>query len=329
MVSVIIPVYNGEKYIGKCLESLSSQSFTDFEVILVDNNSTDGSEEVIDCFIKKGERSHRIQYVREARQGIAYARNTGTQLAKGDYICFIDQDDYVEHDYIERLIQHTEKGDMDIVVSGYSIISYRPNGRVKKKTTKLCGNEWSKYRVIAPWGKAFRRVFLVENQLRFLPVVKGEDVFFVLNAYNQSMRVKVIDYVGYNWVNNQDSLSRTVHKKIAEENGLFPVLDEITKSLLPLQYIKHTELEYFIIKTIAYDVLRCTKDNDYTAVKGYLDELCQWMSEHFPNSERNDYLRFGKPKEEPFFLAETVRLFWKMRNTRMMGWLLKDLSLFW
>ena len=129
LISVIIPVFNIKDYVGKCIESILRQSYTNIEVIIVDDGSTDGTEEICKQFAKK---DSRINYLYQANQGSVGARKTGLIHAKGEYIIFADGDDYVESDYVEKLYGFMVENDVDVVHSNYMI-----NGKNQKHTKQV------------------------------------------------------------------------------------------------------------------------------------------------------------------------------------------------
>lgn len=119
MISVIVPVYNKAPYIEKCLEDICNQTYRDLEIICIDDGSTDGSGEIIKAFMKK---DLRFRYVEQENQGVSVARNRGLELAKGEYISFIDCDDGIERDMYDFLLRLLEKHDADIAHCGYKKI---------------------------------------------------------------------------------------------------------------------------------------------------------------------------------------------------------------
>ncbi len=123
MISIIVPVYNVEKYLDQCIDSIIKQTYTDWECILINDGSSDNSGIICDCW---KERDSRIIVVHQPNYGVSTARNTGIDLAKGDYITFIDSDDWVSSNYLEVLIHHQTTYPSDIVVSG--IIQTFQNG---------------------------------------------------------------------------------------------------------------------------------------------------------------------------------------------------------
>ena len=118
-VSVIIPVYNAQEGIKQCLDSLLNQSFTDFEIILLNDGSTDNSLEVIKKYAADNDF---IRVIDKENEGVAKTRNKGIQLANGKYIVFIDNDDFVDSDYLERFYNEIDQEQLDIVLGGISVL---------------------------------------------------------------------------------------------------------------------------------------------------------------------------------------------------------------
>ena len=117
-VSVIIPVYNAKEGIKQCMDSLLNQSFTDFEIILLNDGSTDNSLEVIKKYAADNDF---IRVIDKENEGVAKTRNKGIQLANGKYIVFIDNDDFVDSDYLERFYNEIDQEQLDIVLGGYKV----------------------------------------------------------------------------------------------------------------------------------------------------------------------------------------------------------------
>lgn len=116
MISIIIPIYNTEKYLEKCLASVKSQTFYDFEALLIDDGCTDGSKEIINKYIKEDKR---FKYLGGKHIGFPYSKNLGLDNAKGDYICFVDSDDYLEPNYLELLLKGLQESNSDICCCRY------------------------------------------------------------------------------------------------------------------------------------------------------------------------------------------------------------------
>ena len=171
LISIIIPYYNGEKYIEKCLDSVKRQEYGNMEVLIVDDGSKEGSLFIVEEYRKQ----HKIfmKIIRQTNQGQGAARNTGIENAAGKYLCFLDQDDTLEDGILEKMAVLAEEKNADIVSAGYKRVT--PQGKVKQQVY-LKDTPWSKFRVIAPWSKLYRREFILSYNIRFLPVVLGEDI---------------------------------------------------------------------------------------------------------------------------------------------------------
>ena len=173
-VSVIIPVYNAQEGIKQCIDSLLNQSFTDFEIILINDGSTDNSLEVIKKYAADNDF---IRVIDKENEGVAKTRNKGIQLANGKYIVFIDNDDFVDSDYLERFYNAIDQEQLDIVLGGYKRVNQEMKILFKQDLTQ---SEWSKYIVVAPWARIYRTSFLIDNNIQFFDYPIGEDVIFTL-----------------------------------------------------------------------------------------------------------------------------------------------------
>ena len=266
-VSVIIPVYNAQDSIGKCIDSITSQTFNNFEVILVNDGSTDDTLFVLQKFEREYEN---IKLINKKNEGVAITRNKAILEAKGKYIMFIDNDDFIDKDYIETFYNEIELRNADIIVGGYRRVSE------KKELFKvrLTDSEWDKYIVISPWAKIYRRNFILENNLEFLNYILGEDVYFNLAAYSKTKRVWCISYIGYNWFDNQESISNTAHKGFKKEADilfLFNKLDE--KIEMKDDFFKYY-LKRFYIYYLLYSGRTASKKNFVHEV----NRIMEWIN---------------------------------------------------
>ena len=189
-VSVIVPVYNSEKYIEKCLNSIIEQTYKDFELIVINDGSKDNSLEILEKY--KNDFPKVITLINQENIGVSKTRNNAIKMAKGKYVMFIDNDDFIDKDYIETFINEAEKEDYDVVLGGYR----RPNekGEIIKKL-KLPQEEWAKFMIFAPWARIYKKEYLLKNDIEFLSVNIGEDVYFNIQAMMISKKIKIIDYI--------------------------------------------------------------------------------------------------------------------------------------
>ncbi len=216
--SIIVPVYNVEKYLNRCIDSVLNQSFGDFELILVDDGSTDGCPQICDGYAKNDERVH---VVHKENGGPSAARNVGIDLAKGKFCWFVDGDDCISPDALERLLPYTRKS--EIVNFGYS--EYRdpeaPDFNKNKKRypyTGLASKEDIRSlmntactKVLLPfaWRNVYLTSFIKENNLRFQPGLSiGEDSVFNMEAFLKSESIYFADEYFYGYYFRVDGLSK-------------------------------------------------------------------------------------------------------------------------
>lgn len=212
MISVIVPVYNTEKLLGKCIESVLKQTYTNFELILIDDGSSDTSGVICDSYAYEDER---IKVIHIENSGVSLARNTGLQSAIGDFIAFLDSDDYLEPDFLEHAIKNITNA--DVYISG--ITMYGGNGSCQY-IPKFYGNITIKnlYESIfftipqicvsGPFCKMFKKKIITENSIWFDPKLRcGEDTDFNLSymRYAKSAYIENKSYYNY-YRGNSNSL---------------------------------------------------------------------------------------------------------------------------
>lgn len=292
-VTIIIPVYNSEKYIGKCLDSILQQTYQDFEILVVNDGSKDNSQEVINKYKEKY--PDKINAIEQDNKGVARTRNESIKKVKSKYIMFMDNDDYLDKDYIETFVKEIERDNYDAVVGGYRRITEKNK---ILKTLKLNNDEWSKYMIMAPWAKIYKTEYLVQNNITFLENNLGEDMYFNLKALLLG-KVKCINYVGYNWFFNTQSVSNTIQKNITQLqvyeliNACYDMLKD--EGILEKNY---EMIEAHFIKYIIWLILFSTKRLDYKTISKEYDKLFTWLENHFPNYKKNKVIRLWKPKSE-------------------------------
>lgn len=177
-VSVVIPVYNGENTIFKPLNSLANQTFKDFEVVIVDDGSTDKTKEIVNKYQKKDKR---IKYFYQQNAGVSMARNKGIELSRGKFISFLDSDDYFESMYLEKMYKKIVKTGSDVCYCGYNIVT--PNYKIKRKTSFKNGDILREFVLekinIHTTGWMIKKDLLVRNGIKFPKGVSwGEDFEF-------------------------------------------------------------------------------------------------------------------------------------------------------
>ena len=210
-ISIVLPVYNGAKSVKKCIKSIFAQDYTNLEIIIVNDGSTDNSEEIIKSVIEEYGRKDVI-YIYKENTGVADTRNYAISIALGDYITFIDQDDMYSENYCSSYMGLVDEN-TDIVVGGYIRVDSEEKELYREH---LAEAEWSKYIVTAPWAHIYKRDFLVNNKIEFLKSAIGEDVYFNILAYAYAKNVKICEEELYYWTNNPESVSNSKQAKIDE-----------------------------------------------------------------------------------------------------------------
>lgn len=304
-VSIIIPVYNSEKFINKCVDSVLEQSFKDYEIILINDGSKDNSKEILNEYKEKY--PEKITVIHQENMGVSKTRNNAIKMAKGKYIMFIDNDDFIDKDYIDVFVKEIEEQDYDVVLGGYR----RPNeeGKIVKEL-KLPQEEWAKFMIFAPWAKIYKKDYLIKNNIEFLPVNIGEDVYFNLQAMMISNKIKIIDYIGYNWYFNTGSVSNTTQKNI-KNLQVYELLNSCYDVLKKKNILKeHYEIiEMYFIRYIVWFLLFSTKKVEYKTIKEEYNKIFKWLEERFPDYKKNKLLGITKPKGEILSVRLTVYIF--------------------
>ena len=219
-ISIIVPVYKVEKYIKECLTSLANQTYKNIEVILVDDGSPDKSGHICDEFSVG--RPNTI-VIHQENAGVSAARNKGIDCATGEYILFVDPDDWIENDCCERLIECTKSNDYDMIFFLDKELNEITDRKIERKLSdsielnkddiknlqfNTIGMNYRIYQFHSgtPWGKLFKKDFIQKNNLHFTKdVVKAQDVLFNTQAYEQLEQAYVLNYSGYVYRKNEGS----------------------------------------------------------------------------------------------------------------------------
>lgn len=199
--SIIIPVYNKEKYIKSCLESVVVQTINDYEVVIVNDGSTDKSEEIIKEYLKKYKN---FKYINQVNQGLSIARNNGVKEAKGEYIIFLDSDDSIEPKLLENLKKETQDTPSIIrfqlkTVNDRNIEKYQEKGFKSQKGYEAFKKIVEYKYVELACLYCFNKNYFIENNFEFIPNRYHEDYGLIPYAIMCAPKVRSIDYIGYNY----------------------------------------------------------------------------------------------------------------------------------
>lgn len=322
-ITIIIPVYNGSEYITRCLDSLAEQTFRNYVLLIVNDGSTDKSVEVI-CEWKQNNPDIDLILVDQENKGAAAARNKGIALADTEYIAFIDQDDKISKDYLEKYMAAMESSQADIVCGGYTH-RYTSTKEITRKV-QLKNTDWAKFVVVAPWAHLYRTDFLKSHPVRFLETKLGEDVYFSLMAYAYTDKIAIIPDTGYTWTNNPGSHSNKEQKKVQATADPFILLNAIVNDIPKTSHISDTQLEYYLYRYIVWYLLFTARQSSKEEVEKQYNALFTWLKERYPNYRRNKMISLFRRTGEPIDIRLSVWGFNALDNHHLLCLLLKAFS---
>ena len=210
LVSVIVPVWNGEKYLAECMESILSQSLRDMEIILVDDGSTDGTWALMERYAAQ---DGRVRILRRPNEGVSETRNAGIELSTGRYIRFVDADDHLPPDSMRLLLEKAQEADSDLVLAAYTeVLGHRrylrdlgrcedtvDNAEFLRRLERLSNSFY--YGVL--WNKLFRGDIIRVQRVRFLSGLEwGEDFAFVMRYLAHAERIRYTAVPVYDYRRN-------------------------------------------------------------------------------------------------------------------------------
>lgn len=221
LISIIVPAYNAEKYIGRCIESILSQTYQNIQVIVVDDGSTDNTSSIIECY---SEKDSRVYYIYKDNTGVADARNTGLDFASGDYIGFVDSDDYIEPEMYERMYSKLIETDADVCCCGYyqdfSGFRYEICPDANLVSNKDYYITYGTINILRQyfrqdirtgigdgnWNKLFKAKNL--NNIRYERLSYCEDVEFQVRVFSNCSKIVCISDILYHYYDNIDSVTK-------------------------------------------------------------------------------------------------------------------------
>lgn len=287
-VSVIVPFYNVEGYIEKCLETLVNQTLQDIEIILVNDGSKDRSVNIV----KKFQRSYpeKIVYLEKENGGLSDARNYAIPYAKGEYIAFLDSDDYVEKDMYQKMYNLAVKEDSDMVECDfcweYPDKTRKDVGEIYHGTKEMI----EKIRVVA-WNKLIKKEILEDTKIQFPKGYRYEDVEFTYKLIPYIKKVSFLKEACIHYIQREGSISNSQNERTRE---IFDVLEHV------LQYYKKigiyekykTELEYIYTRyAFCSSLRRISKIQDENVQENLLKLTWNNVQEKFPNWKQNSILK--------------------------------------
>lgn len=287
-VSVIVPVYNSEKYLKVCLTSLVNQTLKDLEIVVINDGSKDNSEKIIKEFTKKY--SFIKYYPLKNNMGLGYARNYGIEKSSKKYIGFVDSDDYVDDTMFEEMYNECEKTSSDVCECNF-IWEYKNKNVIDEmKPYKMTKSMLTNIRVLAP-NKIYKKDIIVKNGIKFAEGLKYEDILFTSSLIPFIKKICFVEKPFYHYVQRNDSLVNNQNKRVGD---IYKVLDEVINfyKKIGLYDEYYFELEYIYVRYIFLSSLkRACKINNKIDKKEVLNKGYDLVLEKYPNYKKNKYLK--------------------------------------
>ena len=287
-VSIIIPFYNVENYIEKCLQSLVNQTLEDIEILLVNDGSQDGTEMIAKQFAEKY--PNKIIYLEKENGGLSDARNYAIPHAKGEYIAFLDSDDYVETNMYEEMYNKAKKEDLDYVECDF-LWEY-PNKTLESKGKQYNNKkEMFIYTRVVTWNKLIKREIVQDNHLEFPKGYRYEDVEFFYKLLPLIHHYGIVQKPFIHYVQRENSISNVQNTRTKE---IIDILEHVityykTKNLFDeyKEEIEYTYARYILCSSM----LRMVMIEDKKERKEIINFAWESLNTQFANWKKNTYLK--------------------------------------
>lgn len=298
-VSVVVPVYNAREFLKECLDSLVNQTLQDIEIIAVNDGSTDDSLEILKEYETKY--ASKLRVFSKENGGQATARNMGIAKCEGEYIGFVDSDDYVALDMYEKMYAVAKKDGCDYVECEYKYMKVEQDKSLKELpcygNVRAFGERKEMFidPLVSPWNKLYRAELLKEKDIIFPEGVIYEDTAFFVKGIPHIQKMGFVpEAFVYHFLRENSTMNSNKAKRVG---NIFPVLEDIW-NYYEERGFKDTyfhELEYFCTKILLCSSLsRIASVRDKALRKEFIEKTMTMIKNKFPGYRRNPYLKSGK-----------------------------------
>ncbi len=283
-ISIIVPAYNAEKYISKCLESLINQTKKELEFIIVNDGSNDNTESII-----KNYKDKRIKYFKNKNQGIGKTRNFGIEKSNSKYIMFLDSDDYLDKTTCEKMFNKIENNDLDIAICDF----YREydNGNIEEvhtasfENSSLRGNPDIINENLCPWAKIYKSSLIKDGNIRFVENLKYEDAPFVIEAYVKAKKIGKIDECLNYYLVHSNSETTVRDRRCFDILKIIDKIRTITKDTEELT----EKINKLTVRMITnYTIQQRVQVNNDVAME-FIDKAFAYLKKEVPDYKKNKY----------------------------------------
>lgn len=289
-ISIVVPIYNAEKYLDKCLDSLVKQTFQDIEILAFNDGSVDGCKEILCDY--QDRYPDKMRVFEQENIGISRTRNKGIHAAKGKYIAFIDSDDSVDCTFCEKMYGKIKQEDLDVVVCDYFEVTSDSKKKIEFQQCENC-TVYEKpellYRInTSPWNKIYKKDFLIENEIEFPIGLKYEDVFFIQKILAKKAKIGSVDAPLVYYMIHPGSESTVVKKNVFD---IFEILEKVCNEYEKADeqdYLSvYTYLEQFIINRVTVYNLQQIYQEDEKQVNRFIEKGFEYLDKKFPKWRKN------------------------------------------
>ena len=281
-ISVIVPIYNAEKYLNKCIDSLINQTKKELEFILINDGSTDRSEEII-----KGYKDKRIKYFKNKNQGIGKTRNFGIEKASGKCLMFLDSDDYLSEDACEVMYEKMEKEKLDLVICNFYQVTgnHKEEVRIKEfDNTSLKENKELLLEVnLSPWNKLYKSELIKKNNIKFIEDLKYEDAPFVVEAMDKAKEIGQIKSPLNYYVVHKNSETTVRDEKIFD---IIKIMDKIRKYFAKKKEFTETVDKLTVRVLTNYTIQQRVQKEMKTGIE-FINQAFSYMEKNIPDYKDN------------------------------------------
>lgn len=287
-ISIIVPIYNAEKYLNKCIKSLINQTKENLEFILINDGSTDTSEEII-----KSYQDTRIKYFKNKNQGIGKTRNFGIKKSTGKYIMFLDSDDFLATNACEELFKKAEQDKLDLVINNFYRVEEETSKQEeviisKFKNTTLKENKELLLEInLAPWNKLYKSELLKNNKIKFVEDLKYEDAPFVIEAIDKAKRIGQVNKCLNYYVIHKNSETTIRDERVFD---IIEITDRIRKYFFKRKEYTETVDKLSVRILTNYTIQQRVQKDKEVGIK-FIDKAFQYMKENIPDYKDNKYYK--------------------------------------
>ena len=283
-ISIIVPIYNAEKYLKKCIDSLLNQTKKELEIILINDGSTDSSEEII-----KEYKDKRIKYFKNKNQGIGKTRNFGIEKAEGKYIMFLDSDDYLDKTACEKMYNKVENENIDVAICDF--YKEYDNGNIEEiitpsfKSSSLKDNPDIITEYLSPWAKIYSTEMIKKNNIKFVENLKYEDAPFVIEVLCCANKIGKVDECLNYYLIHTNSETTVRDKKCFD---ILKIIDIIRKYTNNKEYLKE-KIDKLTVRIITNYTIQQRMQKDKKVAMEFIDKAFDYLKKEIPDYKNNKY----------------------------------------